>query len=147
MSDKRRAKVLVVDDDPIVLRAVSEILTREGYTVVGVDDAVEGLTAARDPSIDVCILDIKMPHLSGMDLLKAIKHERPGLEVIMMTAFATVETAVQAVKAFTEGFAELNDATVTPAQWQSVVDYYNRTFSDRLDGDNAVAPISSVSTS
>ncbi|AMO61212.1 family 3 adenylate cyclase [Mycolicibacterium phlei] len=47
-------------------------------------------------------------------------------------------TAVQAVKAFTEGFAELNDATVTPAQWQSVVDYYNRTFSDRLDGDNAV---------
>jgi len=56
-------------------------------------------------------------------------------------------TAVQAVKAFTEGFAELNDATVTPAQWQSVVDYYNRTFSDRLDGDNAVAPISSVSTS
>ena len=94
----RKAKVLVVDDDKIVLRAVSEILSREGYQVVAIDDAVEGLSAVKDPSIDVACLDINMPHLSGMDLLKAIKQTRPDVEVIMMTAFATVETAVQAVK-------------------------------------------------
>ncbi len=95
---ERKTKVLVVDDDKIVLRAVSEILSREGYQVVAIDDAVEGLAAAKDPSIDVACLDIKMPNLSGMDLLKAFKQSRPDVEVIMMTAFATVETAVEAVK-------------------------------------------------
>ncbi|MBL8935143.1 MAG: sigma-54-dependent Fis family transcriptional regulator [Archangium sp.] len=95
----KKAKVLVVDDDKIVLRAASEILAREGYSVVAIDDAVEGLSAAKDPSIDVAVLDIKMPNLSGMDLLKAFKQSRPDVEVIMMTAFATVETAVEAVKA------------------------------------------------
>ncbi|HEY1087749.1 MAG TPA: sigma-54 dependent transcriptional regulator [Archangium sp.] len=94
----RKAKVLVVDDDKIVLRAASEILTREGYQVIAIDDAVEGLSAAKDPTIDVACLDIKMPNLSGMDLLKAFKQSRPDVEVIMMTAFATVETAVEAVK-------------------------------------------------
>ncbi len=95
----KKAKVLVVDDDKIVLRAASEILSREGYTVVAIDDAVEGLAAAKDPTIDVAVLDIKMPNLSGMDLLKAFKQSRADVEVIMMTAFATVETAVEAVKA------------------------------------------------
>ncbi|MFO0599219.1 MAG: sigma-54 dependent transcriptional regulator [Myxococcaceae bacterium] len=94
----RKAKVLVVDDDKIVLRAATEILSREGYQVMAIDDAVEGLAAAKDPSIDVACLDIKMPNLSGMDLLKAFKQHRPDVEVIMMTAFATVETAVEAVK-------------------------------------------------
>jgi two-component system response regulator HydG len=94
----RKAKVLVVDDDKIVLRAASEILSREGYQVVAIDDAVEGLSASKDPTIDVACLDIKMPNLSGMDLLRAFKQSRPDVEVIMMTAFATVETAVEAVK-------------------------------------------------
>ena len=121
MNEKRNTRVLVVDDDKIVLRAVSEILSREGYTVVSVDDAVEGLTAARDPSIDVCILDIKMPNLSGMDLLKAIKKERPEVEVIMMTAFATVETAVRAVKAgaydyLTKPFENIDEVSLTVAK-------------------------------
>src|SRR5258708_27232403 len=108
------AKVLVVDDDKIVLRAASEILQREGYQVVAIDDAVEGLTASKDPSIDVAVLDIKMPNLSGMDLLRAIKQDRPEIEVIMMTAFATVETAVEAVKAgaydyLTKPFENIDD--------------------------------------
>jgi DNA-binding NtrC family response regulator len=121
MNEKRTTRVLVVDDDRIVLRAVSEILSREGYAVVSVDDAVEGLTAARDPSVDVCILDIKMPNLSGMDLLQAIKKERPEVEVIMMTAFATVETAVRAVKAgaydyLTKPFENIDEVSLTVAK-------------------------------
>lgn len=94
-----KGKVLVVDDDRIVLRAATEILQRDGYQVVAVDDAVEALAAMKEPSIDVACLDIKMPNLSGMDLLRALKKDRPDVEVIMMTAFATVETAVEAVKA------------------------------------------------
>ena len=118
---KRAAKVLVVDDDKIVLRAVSEILQREGYQVLAIDDAVEGLAASKDPTIDVAVLDIKMPNLSGLDLLKAVKQARPEVEVIMMTAFATVETAVEAVKAgaydyLTKPFENIDDLSLTVAK-------------------------------
>ncbi|ADO73830.1 sigma-54-dependent transcriptional regulator [Stigmatella aurantiaca] len=118
MNQPKRAKILVVDDDPVVLKAVTSILQREGYPIVAIDDAVEGLTAAKDPSIDVAVLDINMPHLSGMDLLKAIKAERPDVEVIMMTAYATVETAVEAVKAgaydyLTKPFEDIDDLSLT----------------------------------
>ena len=114
---QRKAKVLVVDDDKIVLRAASEILSREGYQVLAIDDAVEGLAACKDPTIDVACLDIKMPNLSGMDLLKAFKQTRPDVEVIMMTAYATVETAVEAVKAgaydyLTKPFDDIDDLTL-----------------------------------
>jgi DNA-binding NtrC family response regulator len=95
----KKTRVLVVDDDTIVLRAATDILQGAGYAVVAVDDAVEALAAMKDPTIDVACLDIKMPNLSGMDLLRALKRERPDVEAIMMTAFATVETAVEAVKA------------------------------------------------
>ncbi len=121
MMPPRKAKILVVDDDKIVLRAVTEILQREGYTVVAIDDAVEGLAASKDPSFDVAVLDIKMPNLSGMDLLKAFKQQRPDVEVIMMTAFATVETAVEAVKAgaydyLTKPFENIDDLSLTVAK-------------------------------
>jgi DNA-binding NtrC family response regulator len=117
----KRAKVLVVDDDSVVLKAVTQILQREGHPVVAIDDAVEGLAAAKDPSIDVVVLDIKMPHLSGMDLLRAIKADRPDVEVIMMTAFATVETAVEAVKAgaydyLTKPFENIDEVSLTVAK-------------------------------
>src|SRR5216683_3141281 len=106
MSNPGKTKVLVVDDDPIVLRAVSEILQREGYEVLAIDDAV---------------LDIKMPNLSGLDLLRALKRARPEVEVIVMTAFATVETAVEAVKAgaydyLTKPFENIDDLSLTVAK-------------------------------
>ncbi|HET9449789.1 MAG TPA: sigma 54-interacting transcriptional regulator, partial [Aggregicoccus sp.] len=117
----KNAKILVVDDDTVVLKAVTQILQREGYQVVPIDDAVEGLTAAKDPSVDVAILDINMPHLSGMDLLKAIKSARPEVEVVMMTAYATVETAVEAVKAgaydyLTKPFENIDEVSLTVAK-------------------------------
>ncbi|MDQ3265923.1 MAG: sigma-54 dependent transcriptional regulator [Myxococcota bacterium] len=118
MNNSRPAKVLVVDDDKIVLRAVTEILSRAGHQVLAIDDSVEGLTAAKDPSFDVAVLDINMPNLSGMDLLRAIKEVRPELEVVMMTAFATVETAVEAVKAgaydyLTKPFENIDEVSLT----------------------------------
>ncbi|MFL5318634.1 MAG: sigma-54-dependent transcriptional regulator [Myxococcaceae bacterium] len=117
----RPTRILVVDDDRVVLRAVSEILKRSGHQVIAIDDAVEGLAASKDPSIDVAVIDIKMPNLSGMDLLRAIKQSRPDVEVVMMTAFATVETAVEAVKAgaydyMTKPFSNIDEVSLTVAK-------------------------------
>jgi DNA-binding NtrC family response regulator len=114
MSDKRKGKVLVVDDDRLVLRAVSECLSREGYEVVSMSDPIEGLSVAKDTSIDVLLSDIKMPNLSGIDLLKAFKQAQPDLEVLLMTGNASIETAVEAMKLgaydyLTKPFERLDD--------------------------------------
>ena len=82
----KRAKVLVVDDDSVVLKAVTQILQREGHPVVAIDDAVEGLTAAKDPSIDVA----RPRHQDAQPVRHGPAHapssaDRPDVEVIMMT--------------------------------------------------------------
>jgi two-component system response regulator HydG len=94
-----KPRVLVVDDDQGLLRAVMRILHRAGHHVVGASDSVEGLSAALEDELDVALLDIRMPNISGLQMLAEIKAKRADLEVIMMTAHATVETAVSAVKA------------------------------------------------
>ncbi len=115
------AKVLVVDDDTVILRAVSETLKREGHQVVSIADPIEALTVSKDPTLDVVITDIKMPNLSGIEVLKAFKQAQPDVEVIMMTGHATVETAVQAVKAgaydyLTKPFENIDDLILTVAK-------------------------------
>ncbi|MBX5480472.1 MAG: sigma-54-dependent Fis family transcriptional regulator [Myxococcaceae bacterium] len=97
--EPQKSKVVVVDDDPIVLRAVGEILRRDGYEVTALQDPTEALAIVKDTTIDVVVSDIKMPHLSGLELLRAFKDAQPDVEVIIMTGHATVETAVEAVKA------------------------------------------------
>jgi DNA-binding NtrC family response regulator len=114
----RKPRVLVVDDDKVVLKAVSEILKRANCDVVAIEDSVEGLAAAVEPGFDVAMLDIKMPNVTGMDILKEVKARRPEVEVVMMTAFATVETAVAAVKAgaydyLTKPFENIDDVVIT----------------------------------
>ncbi|MBS2027630.1 MAG: sigma-54-dependent Fis family transcriptional regulator [Deltaproteobacteria bacterium] len=112
--DKQLAKILVVDDDEHVLNAVTAILRRDGHEVLPLGDPVEAVSVARDASIDVVVSDIMMPHLTGIDLLKAFKQAQPEVEVIMMTAHATVETALESVRAgaydyLTKPFARIED--------------------------------------
>ena len=94
-----KAKVLVLDDDKLVLKAVSEVLRRDGYDVLALADPLEAIATAKDPAIDVVVSDIRMPNLSGLDVLKAFKQAQPDVEVILMTGHASLETAVEAVKA------------------------------------------------
>jgi two-component system response regulator HydG len=93
-------RVLVVDDDPAVLTAVSRVLDRGGCDVVSVSDPPKAQELlAHDPTIDVAVLDVMLPHVSGLDLLREAKARRPHMAVVMMTANSSVESAVQAVKA------------------------------------------------
>ncbi len=94
-----KTRVLVIDDDLQFLKTASRLLARAGFEVLSAGEPVEGLAAATDPEVDVVVSDIRMPNLSGMDLLREIKAKRPGVEVVLMTANATVDAAVAAVKA------------------------------------------------
>jgi two-component system nitrogen regulation response regulator GlnG len=91
-------QILVVDDEESIRWALRKALEREGYLVVLAPDGVEGLTRAADPSIDLVLMDIKMPGADGLETLSRIKEARPELPVIIMTAFATLQAAVQAMK-------------------------------------------------
>jgi DNA-binding NtrC family response regulator len=94
----KKAKVVVVDDEKVVLRAIAHVLTAAGFEVVTFDDAMEGIAGALDPSVDVALFDIQMPNLTGLDLLRAVKQRLPEVEVLIMTGYATVETAIEAVR-------------------------------------------------
>jgi two-component system response regulator HydG len=96
---ERPARVLVVDDEPTLLRALETLLRKKGYDVVALESPIAATQQLALEDFDVALLDIKMPQLSGLELLSAVKHRRPEVEVIMMTGHATVETALAAVRA------------------------------------------------
>ena len=95
----RPARVLVVDDEPSVLKALEMILRKKGHDVVALDSPIAAMQRLANEDFDVAMLDIRMPELSGIELLNAVKHRRPEIEVIMMTGHATVDTALAAMKA------------------------------------------------
>jgi len=96
---ENKVRVLIVDDEPALLRALETLLQKKGHDVVALDSPIAATQKLAHEDFDVALLDVKMPELSGLELLTAVKHRRPEVEVIMMTGHATVETALAAVKA------------------------------------------------
>jgi two-component system response regulator HydG len=90
--------VLVVDDEPAIVESLTKIFKREGLTVLGATDGTTGLDLLRKHRIGVMLTDLMMPRTGGMDLLRAAKTIAPETEVVLMTAYGTVETAVEAMK-------------------------------------------------
>lgn len=91
-------QILVVDDEESIRWALRKALEREGYRVELASNGIEGLARTVDPSIDLVLMDIKMPGAEGLETLTRIKEARPELPVIIMTAFGTLQAAVQAMK-------------------------------------------------
>jgi DNA-binding NtrC family response regulator len=90
--------ILVVDDDDANRVTLERILAREGYHVVHASGGREAMDRLREERVDLVLTDLKMPGMSGIDLLKAGRKVDPDLEVVVMTAYGTVETAVEAMK-------------------------------------------------
>ena len=96
MSDK--GHLLVVDDEPIVRESLSKWFHEEGYEVGTADSATEALTRLAERRWDLALVDIKMPGTDGIELQRRFKEIDPDLIVIIMTGYASVDTAVQALK-------------------------------------------------
>jgi two-component system response regulator HydG len=92
------ATLLVADDDPAVRQSLERTLEREGYTVVLAPDGHAAIDRLRGGGIDLVLSDLRMPGLNGLELLREVKTISPDLDVIMLTAFGTVEEAVRAMK-------------------------------------------------
>ena len=95
---KSKRKILVVDDEQNIRKLLQIFLTEEGYNVEVADNGESGLEAVRNHIFDLVITDLKMPKLSGFDLLKGIKEISPDTIVVIITAFGTTESAVEAMK-------------------------------------------------
>ena len=92
------ARILVVDDEDIVIRSCLRILDGNGYQIEAAHDGHEALRKVEDNSYDVMILDIMMPNLGGMEVLRRVKETHPDMDVIMITGLSQIDTAVQAMK-------------------------------------------------
>ncbi|HHI02952.1 MAG TPA: sigma-54-dependent Fis family transcriptional regulator, partial [candidate division Zixibacteria bacterium] len=97
-SKKMSIRILLADDDDALRRVIQYKLEQEGYEVSTVNDGEKALDELKSGQFDLVLSDIKMPKLTGVQLLEQVKKIQPSLEVILMTAFADVSQAVRAVK-------------------------------------------------
>ena len=92
------AKILVVDDEKSILLLLKEALSQWGYQVTCASSATEALELLKNGLFDALISDVRMPDMSGLDLLREIRKQDESIEVVMMTGYPTIASAVQALK-------------------------------------------------
>jgi DNA-binding NtrC family response regulator len=95
----KSGKILVVEDDEQLRQATQHVLTHAGYDVEAAPNAVEALEILRVAPQDLALCDLNLPGMSGVDFLRHVQTEYPETNVVMMTAFGTAQTAVEAMKA------------------------------------------------
>jgi len=98
MGDEQKTKILILDDEPIVLKRLKPVLEKSGYEVEAFSRSLEALKRIMEHNFDIVITDLKMEGLDGMEFLTRVKNRSPVTEVIVITGFATVETAIEAMK-------------------------------------------------
>lgn len=93
-----KARVLAVDDEEIILDSFRKILVLDGYSVDTVQTGREALGLIQKHHYDFCFTDFKMPEMNGIEVTKGVKYLRPDIDVIIITGYATIESAVDAMK-------------------------------------------------
>ena len=96
--DNPKARILAVDDEEVILSSFRKILVYAGYSIDTVERGSEALGLIRQHDYDFIFTDLKMPEMDGVELTKAAKHLRPDIDIIVITGYASIETAVETVK-------------------------------------------------
>jgi two-component system response regulator AtoC len=97
-ADRRVGRILVVDDEESIRSFLAEALERSGHEVIQAADGAAAVRAAREEPLDVVLTDLRMPGTDGMTVVRTVRTEQPDVEVIVLTAFGDVATAVEAMK-------------------------------------------------
>ncbi len=127
------SKILIIDDEPGIRTVLSDIIKDENHQVFTGGDGFEGLTVLREESVDLVILDVWLPNMGGIDVLKEIKKEYPDIEVIMISGHANIDIAVKAVKLGAYDFLE------KPLSLDKIINLINNALKfEKLKKENAV---------
>jgi len=102
MSEK--SKILVVDDEEALRTVLSSELVSEGYSVQDAGDGDEAIASLEKEKFDLILLDIKMPRVTGFEVLKHVKERYPQTKVVMLTGFADLKNAIESKKLGAEDF-------------------------------------------
>jgi DNA-binding NtrC family response regulator len=90
--------ICIIDDEPDLVEACSDILTREGYRTETCPDSEQGLGLLREKKFDLVLVDVLMPRISGFKILQEVRRENPSCKIILFTGRPTIESAVSAVR-------------------------------------------------
>lgn len=95
---EKASHILVIDDEEVICSLLTDVLTEAGHKVVAVASAEEALEKVKDSAFEVVITDLMMPGMNGIEILRKVKKMNSDISVIIITGYATVETAVEAMK-------------------------------------------------
>jgi DNA-binding NtrC family response regulator len=132
-------RLLVIDDDAVTRELLTEVLQGEGYEVVACDRGAAALERADAEAFDLAVTDIRMPEMDGIAVTRALRARHPDIQVVVMTAFGSVETAVEAVKhgAFDYVSKPMNIDEIKSTVRRALSE--QRLAGTRRDGDRAAA--------
>ncbi len=121
-----KIKLLIVDDDEKLLETISERLSLNNFDVASVSDGKAAIKIAKKERFDVAILDLKMPDMDGTEILKILKKRHSFLEVIMLTGYASIDSAVECTKLGAFGYIE------KPYSFENLLTMIKEAFTRRL---------------
>lgn len=93
-----KSNILVVDDEPVARQSLTDILKLEGYTVASAPNGQAAVEFVRTHNVDLMIVDLKMPGMDGLEVVQVVNQVSPETEVILLTAYGSTETAIQALR-------------------------------------------------
>ena len=122
-----KARILAVDDEAIILDSFRKILVVAGYSIDTVEKGREALGLIRKYDYDFVFTDLKMPEMDGLEVTKAVKHLRPDIDVIVITGYASIETAVETMKYGAMDYVQ------KPFTEDELIDFFNKCLIKRKD--------------
>ena len=125
--DNPKARILAVDDEEIVLGSFRKILVLDGFSIDTVERGKEALGLIQKNDYDFLFVDLKMPEMDGIEVTKAAKHLRPDIDVIVITGYASVESAVETMKYGAMDYVQ------KPFTEDELVDFVNKSLIRRQD--------------
>jgi len=120
-----KSNILVVDDEPVARQSLSEILRLEGYAVNSVPNGQAAVEYVRTHPVEVMVVDLRMPGMDGLEVIQVVNQISPETEVILLTAFGTTESAIQALR------LRVHDYLLKPAPPSQVVNSVKKGLSRR----------------
>src|SRR5450759_3423428 len=122
-----KARILAVDDESIILDSFRKILVVAGYSIDTVEKGREALGLILKHDYDFVFTDLKMPEMDGLEVTKAVKHLRPDIDVIVITGYASIETAVETMKYGAMDYVQ------KPFTEDELIDFFNKCLIKRKD--------------